>query len=64
MIVFKRATNPCLIGRDVQAIHPTIQEHFLAMMGLKKPKAPTSLAINNNEEEAYLECKENEKMHH
>ena len=37
MIVFKRATNPCLIRRDVLAVHPTTQDYFLAMMGLRKP---------------------------
>ena len=26
MIVFKRATNPCLIGRDVLAVHPSTQD--------------------------------------
>ena len=60
MIVFQRATNPCLIGRDVLAIHTTTQDHFLAMMGLKKPKAPTTLPANNNEEkeELPLVCKD------
>ena len=35
MIVFKRATNPCLIGRGVLSIHPSTQDHFLAMIGLR-----------------------------
>ena len=65
MIVFKRATNPCLIGRDVLAIYPTTQDHFLAMMGLKKPYIPTTLLINNNgeKEELPLECKDTEIKH-
>ena len=63
MIVFKRATNPCLIGRDVLSVHPSTQDHFLAMMGLKKPKAPTTLPINQNDErEGFtMECKDHEK---
>ena len=62
MIVFKRASNPCLIGRDVLSVHPTTQEHFLDMMGLKKPKSsPTSQANNNNhKDELPLECKDTE----
>ena len=55
MIVFKMATNPCLIGRDVLAVHPTNQDHCLAMMGLKKPKVPTTLQISHNEEEFPME---------
>ena len=27
IIVFKRATNPCLIGRDVLSVLPTTQDH-------------------------------------
>ena len=33
MPVFKNATNPCLIGRDVLATHPDIKQHFVAIMG-------------------------------
>ena len=59
MIVFKRASNPCLIGRDVLSIHPATQEHFLAMMGLKKPKSPSTSQTNDSDhkEEMPLECK-------
>ena len=62
MIVPKKATYPSLIGRAVLAIHPTNQDHFLAMMRLKKSKAPKILPINNNEEkeELPLECKDTE----
>ena len=62
MIVFKRATNPCLIGRDVLSLHPSTQDHFSAMMGLKKSKAPTTSPINQNEEkEGFpMECKDHE----
>ena len=61
MIVFKRATNPCLIGRDVLSVNPSTQDHFLAIMGLKKPKVLTTLPINrNNEEELPIECTDHE----
>ena len=65
IIVFKRATNPCLIGREVLSVHPSTQDHFLAMMGLKKPKVPTTLPINHFEErEGFpLECKDSENKH-
>ena len=33
VLVFKNATNPCLIGRDVLATHPDIKHHFDAIMG-------------------------------
>ena len=33
MLVFKNATNQCLIGRDVLATHPDIKQHFEAIMG-------------------------------
>ena len=32
-LVFKNATNPCLVGRDVLATHPDIKQHFDAIMG-------------------------------
>ena len=67
MLVFKRATNPCLIGRDVLAVHPSTKDHYQAMMGVTKPKLPNSLPlkhnhnVNNNADEAdntNIECKE------
>ena len=36
-LVFKNATNPCLIGRDVLATHPDIKQHFEAIIGRHKP---------------------------
>ena len=62
MIVFKRATNTCLIGRDVLSVHPSTQDHFLAMMGLKKPKIPTTLPISQNDgrERFSMEYKDHE----
>ena len=39
MLVFKNATNPCLIGRDVLATHPDIKQHFEAIMGKQTPSA-------------------------
>ena len=69
MLVFKRATNPCLIGRDVLAVNPSTKDHYQAMMGVTKPKAPNTLPlkhnhnVNNNTEEAdnsSIECKINE----
>ena len=33
MLVFRNATNPCLIGQDVLATHPDIKHHFDAIMG-------------------------------
>ena len=36
-LVFKNATNPCLIGRDVLASHPDTKHHFVALMGRKLP---------------------------
>ena len=35
MLVFKNATNPCLIGHDVLASHPETKQHFEALMGKK-----------------------------
>ena len=44
-LVFKNATNPCLVGRDVLATHPDIKQHFEAIMGKQtttiKQKVPT-----------------------
>ena len=37
MLVFRNATNPCLIGRDVLATHPDIKHHFDAIMGKQTP---------------------------
>ena len=58
MLFFKRATNPCLIGRDLLAVHPSTKDHYQAMMGVTKPKVASKLPfrhnhnVNNNTEEA------------
>ena len=36
MLVFKNATNPCMIGRDVLATHPDAKHHFESLMGAKE----------------------------
>ena len=66
MLVFKRATNPCLIGRDVLAVHPGTKDHYQAMVGVTRPnKLPLKQSHNidnNNNEEAEsksIECKDN-----
>ena len=47
------------------SIHPSTQDHFLAMMGLKKPKVQTTLPINHNDgkEEFPTEAKDHENNH-
>ena len=69
MLVFRRATNPCFIGRDVLAVHPSTKDHYQAIMKLTKPKIPNTLSLkhnlntNNNIEDAdntSIECKDNE----
>ena len=37
ILVFKNATNPCLIERDVLATHPDIKQHFEAIMERQTP---------------------------
>ena len=32
MLVFKNATNPCLVGRDVLAVHPVTKANFEALI--------------------------------
>ena len=63
--MFKRAINPCLIGRDEQAVHPSTKKHYQAMMGVtrlnKLPlKKNHNSDKNDNEEEesARIECKD------
>ena len=36
MLVFKNATNPCLIGRDVLATHPDTKQHLEAIWAAYK----------------------------
>ena len=67
MLVFKRATNPCLIGRDVLAVHPSTKDHYQAMMGVTRPnklplKQNHNIDNNNNEESENtgIECKDHE----
>ena len=36
MLMFKKVTNPCLIGRDILATHPDTKQHFEALMGNKQ----------------------------
>ena len=36
MLVFKNASNPCLIGRDVLAVHPETKTHFNALMNTQE----------------------------
>ena len=43
MLVFKNASNPCLIGRDVLAVHPETKIQFNALMNTKN----ASVTINN-----------------
>ena len=66
MLVFKRVTNPCLIGRDVLAVHPSTKDHYQAMMGETRPnklplKQNHNIDNNNNEEaeSTSIECKDN-----
>ena len=48
MLVFKNATNLCLIGRDVLATHPDTKQHVEALMGSEKTTtSPASKKINN-----------------
>ena len=54
MLVFKNATNPCLIGRDVLATHPVTKQHFKALKGNKQtPTTPSK----NKEVPKQRECK-------
>ena len=48
MLVFKNATNPCLVGRDVLAIHPATKTNFEALMNNEAPVQQTSK--NRNDE--------------
>ena len=40
MLVFKNSTNPCLIGRDVLAVHLVIKANFEALMSNEYPTQP------------------------
>ena len=42
MLVFKNSTNPCLIGRDVLAVHPVTKANFEALMSNETPSQQTS----------------------
>ena len=48
-MVFKRATNPSLIGRDVLVVHPSTKDHYQATMGVTKPKVPNTLPLKHNQ---------------
>ena len=47
-LVFKNATNPCLVGRDVLATHPDIKQHFEAIMGKQTPTGKQKVTTENN----------------
>ena len=51
MLVFKNSTNPCLIGRDVLAVHPVTKANFEALLSNETPAQQTSL---NDELREYL----------
>ena len=53
MLVFKNSTNPCLIGRDVLAIHPETKMHFDALMS-NQVGAAQQLCTYNDEFREYL----------
>ena len=47
MVVFKNTTNPCLVGRDVLAIHSATKTNFEALMNNETPVQQTSKDLND-----------------
>ena len=47
MLVFKNSTSPCLIGRDVLAVHPITKANFEALMSNEDPIQPVDKDLND-----------------
>ena len=47
MLVFKNSTNPCLIGRDVLAVHPVTKANFEELMSNENPIQPIGKDLND-----------------
>ena len=54
MLVFKNSTNPCLLGRDVLAVHLETKTHFEALMSNNEQPAQQSCKDLNDELREYL----------
>ena len=52
--VFKNASNPCLIGRDVLAVHPETKSHFDALMNTQECECSTQQSGSTQEESKQL----------
>ena len=49
MLVFKNASNPCLIGRDVLAVHPETKTQFNALMNTQECECSTQQSNNTQQ---------------
>ena len=47
MLVFKNASNPCLVGRDVLAVHPVSKANFEALINNDAPVQPLGKDLND-----------------
>ena len=47
MLVFKNATNPCFVGRDVLAVHPVTKANFEALINNDAPVQPIGKDFND-----------------
>ena len=47
MLVFKNTTNPCLVGRDVLAVHPVTKANFEALIINDAPVQPLGKDLND-----------------
>ena len=46
MFVFKNSASPCLIGREILAVHPVTKANFEALMSNEDPIQPVSKDLN------------------
>ena len=59
MLVFKNSTNPCLIRRDVLAVHPVTKVKFEALMSNEGPTLPSCKDLNDEFKDYLKTCKVN-----
>ena len=51
MLVFKNASNPCLVGRDVLAVHPVTKANFEALINNTATVQPSDKDLNDERRE-------------
>ena len=54
MLVFKNASNPCLIGRDVLAVHPETKTQFNALMNTQECECSNQQSCNTEQSSKQL----------